>query len=74
MRRLVWDASFRRAFKRVTRRQPLLAKHILDVLIESFRCGLVALAAAQILAVCGSWSRACPYAFSSEVHFFVKRG
>jgi mRNA-degrading endonuclease YafQ of YafQ-DinJ toxin-antitoxin module len=32
MRRLVWDASFRRAFKRVTRRQPLLAKHILNVL------------------------------------------
>jgi mRNA interferase YafQ len=32
MRQLVWDASFRRAFKRVTRRQPLWVKHILDVL------------------------------------------
>ena len=32
MRHLVWDASFRRAFKRVTRRQPLLTEHILQVL------------------------------------------
>ena len=32
MRRLVWDASFRRAFKRTTRRQPLLQEHILDIL------------------------------------------
>ncbi|MGA9352026.1 MAG: type II toxin-antitoxin system mRNA interferase toxin, RelE/StbE family [Anaerolineae bacterium] len=32
MRRLVWDTSFRRAFKRVTRRNPLLQERILDVL------------------------------------------
>jgi len=32
MRRLVWDTSFRRAFKQRTRRQPLLQKRILDVL------------------------------------------
>jgi mRNA-degrading endonuclease YafQ of YafQ-DinJ toxin-antitoxin module len=32
MRHLVWDTSFRRAFKRATRRQPLLQEHILDVL------------------------------------------
>jgi mRNA-degrading endonuclease YafQ of YafQ-DinJ toxin-antitoxin module len=32
MRRLVWDASFRRAFKRTTRRQPLLQERILDIL------------------------------------------
>jgi mRNA-degrading endonuclease YafQ of YafQ-DinJ toxin-antitoxin module len=32
MRHLVWDASFRRAFKQRTRRQPLLQERILDVL------------------------------------------
>ena len=32
MRRLVWDASFRRAFKQRTRRQPSLQELILDVL------------------------------------------
>ena len=32
MRRLVWDASFRRAFKRTTRRPPLLQERILDIL------------------------------------------
>ncbi len=32
MRRLVWDASFRRAFKQRTRRQPPLQALILDVL------------------------------------------
>ena len=32
MRRLVWDASFRRAFKQRTRRQPSLQALILDVL------------------------------------------
>jgi len=32
MRHLVWDISFRRAFKRVTRRNPLLQGRILDVL------------------------------------------
>lgn len=32
MRRLVWDASFRRAFKRTARRQPLLQERILDIL------------------------------------------
>ncbi len=32
MRRLVWDSSFRRAFKRATRRQPLLRERILNVL------------------------------------------
>ena len=31
MRRLVWDSSFRRAFKRVTRRAPELASRILEV-------------------------------------------
>lgn len=31
MRRLVWDSSFRRAFKRVTRRSPELASRILEV-------------------------------------------
>ena len=32
MRRLVWDASFRRAFKRITRRTPDLHERIFDVL------------------------------------------
>jgi mRNA-degrading endonuclease YafQ of YafQ-DinJ toxin-antitoxin module len=32
MRRLVWDASFRRAFKQRTRRLPSLQERILDVL------------------------------------------
>ena len=32
MRRLVWDSSFRRAFKRATRRDPLLRERIFDVL------------------------------------------
>ncbi|MBU4225906.1 MAG: plasmid stabilization system protein [Chloroflexi bacterium] len=32
MRRLVWDTSFRRAFKQRTRRQPSLQQRILDVL------------------------------------------
>ncbi len=32
MRRLVWDTSFRRAFKQRTRRQPSLQERILDVL------------------------------------------
>jgi addiction module RelE/StbE family toxin len=32
MRNLVWDTSFRRAFKRRTRRNPDLQEHILDVL------------------------------------------
>lgn len=32
MRQLVWDASFRRAFKQRTRRQPSLQERILDVL------------------------------------------
>ena len=32
MRQLVWDASFRRAFKRVTRRRPALQERILDTL------------------------------------------
>jgi mRNA interferase YafQ len=31
VRRLVWDASFRRAFKRVTRRAPELAERVFDV-------------------------------------------
>jgi mRNA interferase YafQ len=30
MRRLVWDVSFRRAFKRITRREPALRERILD--------------------------------------------
>ena len=32
MRQLVWDASFRRAFKQRTRRLPSLQERILDVL------------------------------------------
>ncbi|MBM4459305.1 MAG: type II toxin-antitoxin system mRNA interferase toxin, RelE/StbE family [Chloroflexi bacterium] len=32
MRRLVWEASFRRAFKQRTRRDPALQERILDVL------------------------------------------
>ena len=32
MRRLVWDAGFRRAFKRVTRRAPELQDRIFEVL------------------------------------------
>jgi mRNA interferase YafQ len=32
MRQLVWDTSFRRAFKQKTRRQPSLQERILDVL------------------------------------------
>jgi mRNA interferase YafQ len=32
MRRLIWDTSFRRAFKQRTRRQPLLQDRILDTL------------------------------------------
>jgi addiction module RelE/StbE family toxin len=32
MRHLVWDTSFRRAFKRVTRRNTFLQERILDVL------------------------------------------
>ncbi len=32
MRHLVWDASFRRAFKQKTRRQPSLQKQIFDAL------------------------------------------
>ena len=32
MRNLVWDTSFRRAFKRRTRRNPDLQERILDVL------------------------------------------
>ncbi len=31
MRHLVWDTSFRRAFKRATRRQPLLHERIVDI-------------------------------------------
>ena len=32
MRRLAWQASFRRAFKRRTRNRPALAKHILETI------------------------------------------
>jgi hypothetical protein len=32
MRRLVWEASFRRAFKQRTRRDPALQERILSVL------------------------------------------
>ena len=32
MRRLAWDASFRRAFKRRTRKDPYLRQRILEVL------------------------------------------
>ena len=32
MRKLVWDASFRRAFKRKTQQNRLLARHIFTVL------------------------------------------
>lgn len=32
MRRLIWDSSFKRAFKRHTRRNPALRKRILDTL------------------------------------------
>jgi addiction module RelE/StbE family toxin len=32
MRRLVWDSSFRRAFKRATRRNPALRERIFDVI------------------------------------------
>jgi mRNA interferase YafQ len=32
MKRLVWEASFRRAFKHCTRRDPALQERILDVL------------------------------------------
>jgi len=32
MRRLVWDANFRRAFKRATRRAPELQQRIFEVL------------------------------------------
>ena len=32
MRGLIWDSSFRRAFKRATRRDPLLRERIFDVL------------------------------------------
>lgn len=34
MRRLFWDASFRRAFKRYTRNNPSLSERILQVLAE----------------------------------------
>ena len=32
MRRLVWDASFKRAFRRHTRQDPILQERILEVL------------------------------------------
>jgi len=34
MRHLVWEASFRRAFKRVTRRSPLLQDKVFQVLLR----------------------------------------
>jgi len=32
MRKLVWEASFKRAFKRQTHRRPALSEHIFEVL------------------------------------------
>jgi len=34
MRKLVWNASFKRAFKRQTRRQPALSERIFEVLAQ----------------------------------------